>query len=116
MTLLCCVTGKLGDPSPLQTRSARKKKAVAQGSNTSLSFVTPKKSATPSKPATGQKVNMRKPTPGKKVKPEPESEEEDVEMDSDDLDSDDASDFEDHDSDDSNVDLFNFYWIIYLII
>jgi hypothetical protein len=88
--------GNLGDPSPLQTRSARKKKA-ALGQNATPKLISPIKSATPVK-AGGEK-SSRKPTPGRpKIKQEPKSDEDvgENELDSDDLDSDDMDEGEDN--------------------
>lgn len=113
------LVGKLSEPSPLQTRSARKKKAELNAT-----LATPVgKGVTPSKQLAGKKLN----TPGgatpkvqtpaskakgkKAIKVEEDEDDEDTglklaldeDMDSDDLDSDDS--FDDHEEDDFDDDM-----------
>lgn len=123
--IFCLIVGKLSEPSPLQTRSARKKKAELNAT-----IGTPSKGVTPSKQVAGKKLNTstkaatpkattpkaavpKKQTPASKAKGkkfiDDEAEDEDDlklafnDMDSDDLDSDDDMDEEDEVSDDDDL-------------
>ena len=77
-----------GDPSPLQTRSARKKRMES----TSGTAISPLKSMTPSKTATAEKNKVRKATSAKAVVVDKVTSDNEEPLDSDDLDSDDAQD------------------------
>lgn len=112
--LLDFTAGKLSQPSPVQTRSARKKKAEINA----MLGTPSSKGVTPTKIVKGTNLNSKttpktqKSTPNPKVKNINKKEEfkleldEDEEMDSDDLDSDDnmgANDSDDIASDDENL-------------
>ena len=95
------LAGKMSDPSPLQTRSARKKKAeLAALEGTPVKGATPAK-GTPAKAVAAKKLNPTKSATKKTAKAAKTEDSEDTElclkleedgMDSDDLDSDDDED------------------------